>query len=228
MKLKAILFDHDGTMVDSEMVHYRLWEKILKSYDISLTLEDYVKYHAGIPTPLNAQRMAGKVGLAGIAASRLIDDKNIATTTWLSNHYFPLMPNVRETLDYFFKKGLSLAIVTGAGFEGVHSTVTAHGLSDYFTTIVSGDNVENSKPAPDCYLLAAKKLGLSPGQCIAVEDTENGVLAANLATIPCIAVASEMSKSHDFSRAIVTCTNLLDARNWIVKNYDLESESVYP
>ena len=93
---------------------------------------------------------------------------------------------------------------------------------------MSGDDVENSKPAPDCYLLVAQKLGLGPGQCIAVEDTENGVLAANSANIPCIAVASEMSKSHDFSRAMVTCANLLDARNWIVENYDLESESVFP
>jgi beta-phosphoglucomutase-like phosphatase (HAD superfamily) len=223
MKLKAILFDHDGTLVDSEIIHYQLWEEILKSYGICMTLDDYVKYNAGIPTPQNAQRMVGKYDLPGITDDHLIEDKNIATTAWLSNHYFPLMPNAGEVLDYFFENNMKLAVVTGASSEGVHSTVTAHDLSGHFSTIVSGDDVENSKPAADCYLLAVHKLGLNPGQCIAIEDTENGVLAATSANIPCVAVASEISGSHDFSGAVAICSNLSDARNWIVENYDLES-----
>ena len=76
-----------------------------------------------------------------------------------------------------------------------------------------------SKPAPDCYLLAAKRLGLNPSDCIAIEDTANGVAAAVAANIPCVAIATKMSQHHDLSQADKVVTSLIEARDWIKQTY---------
>jgi beta-phosphoglucomutase-like phosphatase (HAD superfamily) len=84
---------------------------------------------------------------------------------------------------------------------------------------VTGDDVDNSKPAPDCYLLAARRLGVDTSECIAIEDSENGVAAAVSANIPCVAISTSMSKNHDLSKAMKTFVNLDEARSWITENF---------
>lgn len=221
MTIKAILFDHDGTLVDSEGVHYRMWQRILESYGIALTIEQYIQYYAGIPTASNAQRMIDNYSLLTITPSILIEEKNLATQAFLSSESFPLMKGAREAIHYFKRQGLKLAVVTGAGSEGVHVTLQSHNLQKYFSTVVSGDDVKHSKPSPDCYLLAAQRLEVDVSECIAIEDTENGIAAAVSADIPCVAVFSSMSKHHDFSNAIKTFGGLREATKWIAGNYVL-------
>ena len=89
------------------------------------------------------------------------------------------------------------------------------------STIVSGDQVENGKPAPDGYLLAAERLGMNPAECVAVEDTEAGVTSAADAGVVCIAVPSEMSRTHDFGRADAVVDDLTQAREWISSNFEI-------
>ncbi len=220
MNIKAILFDHDGTLVDSETKHYDMWKIILESYGIDLTLEEYIQHYAGIPTISNAETMTNRYSSLSIPASVLIDAINSATKLFLSTQTFPLMKSAREVINYFNKQGLKIAVVTGAGGEGVKNTINSYDLKSSISTVVSGDDVRKSKPAPDCYLLAAQRLGLHASECIAIEDTENGVAAAVEANITCVAVSGSMSKHHDFSKAVKVFTNLDEARNWIVESYE--------
>lgn len=219
MNIKAILFDHDGTLVDSEPTHYEMWEIILKSYGIALTIEEYMQRYAGVPTNSNAQMMIDYYSSLTVSPSTLIQAKNTATHAFLSTQAFPLMQGAEEAINFFKDKGLELAVVTGAGAEGVKATINTHDLHRYFSTVVSGDEVKNSKPAPDCYLLATQRLGIDPSECIAIEDTENGVAAAVSANVTCVAVSSSMSKHHDFSKAAKVFMNLNDAKEWITENH---------
>lgn len=216
--IKAILFDHDGTLVDSENTHYEMWASILISFGISLTVEDYINRYVGIPTTTNAVKIIEKYALK-ISPSVLIESKNAATKSFLSKHAFPLSKGARESIDYFSQKDIKLAIVTGAGIEGVDATILANNFQDKFQTIVCGDDVENSKPAPDCYLLAMQRLGVNAAECIAIEDSKNGVTAAVLAGITCIALSTPMSKCQDLSQSIKTFDDLNKARKWILENY---------
>jgi HAD superfamily hydrolase (TIGR01509 family) len=218
--LKAILFDHDGTLVDSEYSHYEMWASVLDSHGITLTADEYIRHHAGIPTPSNAACIVDKYRLQ-ISPSVLIEAKNAATESFLSKQAFPLTTGAREIIDFFSKKDIKLAVVTGAGKEGVDATLLSNSFADKFHAIVSGDDVDNSKPSPDCYLLALECLAVSASECIAIEDSENGVAAAVSANIPCIAISTPMSIHHDLSQAMKIFANLNEAKTWIAENYIL-------
>ncbi|MCJ8338682.1 MAG: HAD family phosphatase [Pseudomonadales bacterium] len=214
LTIKSILFDHDGTLVDSEIAHFQMWVEILKGYDISLSQQQYKSHYAGIPTPANAVDMVQRFSLP-VSAKALIAAKNLATQALLSRQAFPLMAGARESIAFFQSCGLQLAVVTGAGREGVDVSIRGHRLQGCFSTVVSGDDVAHSKPAADCYLLALQRLGLTAAQCIAIEDTENGVIAASSAGITCLAVPNIMSEQHDFSSAAEIFHNLEEATQWV-------------
>lgn len=215
MKGHAILFDHDGTLVDSEPEHHHMWVSILHEFGVSLSHEEYKKDYAGMPSDTNARNLVARFKLE-INTIELYEKKNVATRDYLSNGAFPLMPGVQTALDYLYDSGFQLAVVTGAGREGIDSTIRRHALEKYFSTIVCKDDVVHSKPAPDCYLLALKQLGLTASKAIAIEDTEHGVRSATLAGITCLAIPNEMSTEHDFSEATKVFSDLDNARQWIV------------
>ena len=214
MRISAVLFDHDGTLVDSEPTHFQIWQKVLAPYGVALSEKQYKDYYAGVPTAANAVDMVSRFAINEVPAT-LADAKNSATRTFLSRSAFSLMPGVKEVLSLLRSEGLRLAIVTGAGRNGVEATLRAHSLHDFFETVVSGDDVRQSKPAPDCYLLAIERLGLSPSECIAIEDTEHGVNAATSAGITCLAVPTAMSEHHSFAKAAAVLSGLSASVPWI-------------
>lgn len=220
MTIKAILFDHDGTLVDSERAHYEMWREVLAPYGVTLTAQQYKDLHAGIPTPTNAVDLVQRYQLAA-SAQQLIDAKEAATDQFLSQQAFPLTAGAAEAVQFVKAQGLTMAVVTGAGQSGVDSTVYHYGLDGFFTAVVSGDDVEQSKPAPDCYLLALERLGLTADECIAIEDTQHGTAAATAAGIACIAVPTPMSEQHDFSAAIACLDGLSEVAAWVADRYQL-------
>ncbi len=213
--------DHDGTLVDSEHAHYRMWVDILAPFELDLPLDDYVKFHAGRSTTSNAVRLRQDNPSLAMSIEELTEAKDRAVEEFLVNEAFPLMPGGRAIIDDFVNRGAKAAVVTGADGAGVHVSVRWHGLEELMSTIVSGDQVENGKPAPDGYLLAAQRLGVEPSECVAVEDTEAGVAAAATAGVVCIAVPSVMSRTHDFSRADAVVADLTEAREWIASNFEV-------
>ena len=215
--VRAVLFDHDGTLVDSELTHYKMWVDILRPHDIEFSLQEYVAHHVGVPTPGNAAKILSDYPSLPMTAADLVQAKQAATRAFLATDAFPLMPDAKETLQYFVDEGLQTAIVSGAAAKVVAGTVATHRLEDFVSVVVSGHDVAANKPAPDCYLLAAQKLGFEPTECIAVEDTESGVAAAIAAGIRCIAIASPLSNNHDFTKASATVATLREVREWIAR-----------
>lgn len=215
MTIKAVLFDHDSTLVESEAIHCEMWIKILNLFDVVLTQELYKKYYAGMPTPSNAADMVERFNLTS-SASELIKHKTRDTQDFLSQSAFPLMPGALESIQRLHGRGLKLAIVTGANRVGVNRTASAYNLNHYMSSLVSSDDVTHSKPAPDCYLLAMKQLNVQAGECIAIEDTEHGVKSATAAGISCLAVPTEMSEHHDFTAATGLYGDITEATNWVL------------
>ena len=217
MTLKAILFDHDGTLVDSEVTHFQLWQEILDKYKVELSEQDYKDFHSGTPTPRNAEILVEKYKL-NITPRVLAEEKEKITHEFLALNTFSLMPDSLATIQYFHKMGLKLGVVTGAGRFGVSSTLQGHRLEQYFDVITTGEDVTNSKPDPAVYLLAMKRLGVKPNECIAIEDTENGIRSAIAAGLICCAVRNNYSAGHDLSIATAVFDSMNEAKNWIIKN----------
>ncbi len=91
MTIKAILFDHDGTLVDSETIHFEIWQVLLEKYNVILPGVDYKKYHSGAPTSRNAEILVDQYGLS-ISPSYLAEEKDQSTKIFLDTLKFPLMP----------------------------------------------------------------------------------------------------------------------------------------
>lgn len=222
MTLKAILYDHDGTLVDSETVHYQIWSDVLTDFGANLAIQDYKQFHAGMPTLANAQDIIERFNLTH-TASALAKLKDEATQLFLENDKFPLMPGVMESIHFFTDHDIPVAVVTGAGRLGVTTSINKHGIGHHFQEIISADDVLRSKPAPDCYILAARKLGVAPSECIAIEDTVHGAQAAKAAGIPCVVVPNTMSIDNRFPDAVQVCQNIMEASLWIKQHY-IEAE----
>lgn len=215
LALKAVLFDHDGTLVDSEHVHFLHWRRILARYNVAFTEADYRQHYAGIPTPQNALRLA-EIHRLDVTPHALTVQKEVLTAEYLEQTAMPLMPFAKRVVASFLRYKLALGVVTGAGKSGVNSTLQFHDLAGSFSAIATGDDVTHSKPSPDVYLYALQQLGIAAKQCIAVEDTSTGVQAAVAAGITCCAVPNQYSRDHDFSKASHVFDSLDEFSQWVV------------
>ena len=110
MTIKAILFDHDGTIVDSEQAHFEMWRDVLLKYDVELTLDEYTSQYAGIPTISNATTIIENHAISA-KSSELVMAKAEATNQYLSEQAFPLMDGALDSVRYFYEHGFKIGIV---------------------------------------------------------------------------------------------------------------------
>jgi HAD superfamily hydrolase (TIGR01509 family) len=122
------------------------------------------------------------------------------------------MPGARELLAALRERGVPLGLATNSGREFATRALRSAGLHDVFDAIVSAQDVERPKPAPDVYLEAAARLGVAPADCVALEDSETGVAAARAAGMTVVGVPS--FPAIDLSAADLVADSLADARVW--------------
>jgi HAD superfamily hydrolase (TIGR01509 family) len=214
-RFKAVLFDHDGTLVASEELHFAHWQQVLARYGAALTESQYQQHYAGMPSVDNAHDAIGRFALSAEPAA-LSAQKNEVTRDFLAHSAFPLMPDVAASIARCQAAGLRLGVVTGARRFMVAATLRSHELGPVFETVVSADDVVNNKPAPDGYLLALQLMGLQAHEAIALEDTEHGVAAATAAGLACVAIPTPMSANHDFRAATIVQPTMADAVGWLL------------
>lgn len=211
--VRALLLDHDGTLVDSEAVHHLLWNEVLAPYGAAITAQEYERDYAGLPALDNGAQAAQRFGLPA-TAQELAQAKFTATRAYLQDRAFPLMPGVAAALAHW-RTRFRLGVVTGARHFAVHNTLDKHGLQAGFECVVSADDVIATKPDPACYRLALQRMGLGAHEALAIEDTAHGVAAAVGAGVACIALPTALSAGHDFSQACAVLSGMGEAVAWI-------------
>lgn len=197
---RVVLFDHDGTLIDSESVHFRLWQHVLDNYDVVLNHAFHDQKMAGIPVDQNAVDLVEHLNLS-VPASQLAKEKHALTREFLNEQAFPLMPDAASAVQQVFEQGYTIGIVTGGSRQSVDQTLSQHGFDKWISVVVAVEDVAQSKPAPDCYLQALSKLGISAEQAVSVEDTMYGMQASLSAHIPCVVIPTPNSAAHDFTGA---------------------------
>jgi beta-phosphoglucomutase len=213
--LKAILFDLDGTLIDSEFFHLDCWNEILAESNVQLTYDDWVKNYAGIPLPVNAQRLIDKYGILTPYDELVARRENLTLERFKSNDV-PLMPFVLENLEFFAAKGLTLALVTSSPRNDVEAIFERNGLKHFFKFTITRSEVENSKPHPESYETCVRELGLSKNECIVFEDTINGVKAAKAAGLVCYAIQSNTAEHHKLEAADKIFLNFNEAKDYLL------------
>lgn len=193
-KIKAIIFDFDGTLVDSERFHFNCWNEVLKTYNIELSYKDYTEHCAGTPTPLTAKAFV-KTYRLNITPKELSDLKEAITAKRLRKEDIKFMPNAINTLEYFHKLKMPMFLVTGSVRNDVDYILEKSGIKKYFNFSITRSEVENSKPHPESYLKTIEKSNLKRKDILVFEDTKNGVESAKLSGLTCFAI-QEMKKIH--------------------------------
>ena len=192
--IEAVIFDLDGSMVDS------MW--IWRAIDI-----EYLG-RFGIELPENLQACIEGMSFSETAAYfkerfRLPDDLETIKADWNRmawdkyTHEVPLKEGVVELLEYCAGHGIKTGIATSNSRELVENVIRAHDLNSYFDCIITGCEVAKGKPSPDIYLAVAQKLGVSPQNCLVFEDIIPGIQAGKAAGMRVCAVYDRYSEYQD-------------------------------
>jgi len=216
-KFKALLFDLDGTLVDSEHFHFNTWNELLAESNVQLEYHDFLKNYAGIPLPGNAKRLKELYEIES-PLDLLISRKEDLTVERLKTSKIDLMPYVQDTLDFFLSTGVKMALVTASKRPDVDEMFIKNGLSKYFSFLVTRSDVVNSKPDPESYNLAVKKFGLEKSECLVFEDTLNGLRAAKGAELTCFVIQGNSEDHLKLAAADKIFVDFQQARDYLVKN----------
>ena len=199
MTLKAVLFDFNGVIVNDELLHEQLIEQVLLEENLLLKPGEYHEFCLGKSDraclkDILIQR--GRCVNEGYI-EQLIKSKTLAYQKQLEN--IEELPIYSDTVDFIAQVSraeLKMAVVTGAIRTEVELVLNKANLANYFQVIVGGDNVKESKPKPDAYLLAVdilnqkcQGINLKPSECLVIEDTFPGIEAAKLAGMSVVGVA---------------------------------------
>ncbi len=200
MSLKAVLFDFNGTIINDELIHLKLIEQMLIEENLRPNPEEYREVCLGRSDRVALTELLTRQGRVVSEAylTQLMTRKAQAYQRYLETlETLPIYPGVENLLAKLRDAEIKLAVVSGALHSEIELVLNRLQLSDYFATIVAGDDLTVSKPEPDGYLLAVERLNqlypgfnLQPSECLAIEDTLAGIQAAKGAGMPVVGVAN--------------------------------------
>lgn len=182
-EFKALLFDFDGTVADTMGAHLRAWNEGLSIYNLTLSREQHLAW-AGRPTRMIVQ-MLNEMHKIEIPMEEFLKAKEV--------HYFSSIPHVKEVVSVVeiikhYHGVLPMAVVTGSRRKPVETTLEQLGLAKYFNELICAEDYVHGKPAPDCFLLGAERLGVESKECLAFEDADLGIRSALSAGMACLKV----------------------------------------
>lgn len=207
--IEAVVFDMDGVLFDTERLVMECWRKIASTMDI-----------CDIDSILHACIGANKKVTQAIFLERLGEDFNFNHFDTQAHDIFvkqveeeglPIKLGVCELLEYLKEAGIKIGLASSTYEKEVRSHLKRAGIADYFEVIVGGDMVKASKPDPEIYLTACKKLGVEPRHAIAIEDSHNGVRSASSAGLRTIMVPDLLPETEEIKALLYKkCDSLLE------------------
>ncbi|MFD8519812.1 HAD family hydrolase [Streptomyces capillispiralis] len=182
----SVIFDLDGTLVDSEPHYYEAGRRTLAAYGVpDFSWAEHERY-VGISTRETIADWRERYGISA-PVEELLAVKN--------RHYLELAatatrayPQMRAFVELLAAEGVPMAVASGSSPEAIGAVLAGTGLDAHLRTVVSADEVARGKPAPDVFLEAARRLGADPADCVVIEDAAPGAAAAHAAGMRCIAV----------------------------------------
>ena len=203
--LRAVLFDFDGTILDTETPEFEEWRATFRARGHELGLDVW-------------QHSLGTVGaydpcahLAELTGTEFDHDalrQEVYARHQTRCEAQPLLPGVVERVREARAAGLGTAVASSSLSSWVEGWLARHGIRDLFDVVCTREQVEHVKPAPDLFLLAAARLGVSPEQCLVFEDSPNGIRAARAAGMRCVAIPNPLTRHLPLGEADLVVASL--------------------
>ncbi|MDQ0067509.1 HAD family hydrolase [Chryseobacterium lathyri] len=206
MSLKAVLFDMDGVIVDTEPLHRKAYFATFDELEIAVSEDLYTSF-TGASTKRVCETLIQKYNLAHTHETIAGIKRSYFKDYFDNDEEFDLIPGVRELIKHYHENGIKLILASSATMTTINMVFEKFGLEQYFSGKISGAALKESKPHPEVFLLAAQMAEESAGNCMVIEDSTNGILAANRAKIFCAAYRSPHSKNQDYTLADIVVTD---------------------
>jgi HAD superfamily hydrolase (TIGR01509 family) len=198
---KALIFDFDGLLADSERFHYISYNKVFMRYGHTIDEKEYYKYWTSL-----GQGAKGEIERHGLDLDPLSirREKMPIFTRYCEDGSITLHDGAEEMISRLSDLGKRMAIASGTPASDVRAVLRNAGLDGAFEVVLGSDSVPRVKPAPDVFLKTAEALGLGASECLVFEDAEKGMFAAIDAGMPVVIIRTPQTKDFDFSGADLT------------------------
>lgn len=188
-KIKAVVFDMDGVLIDAKDWHYEALNRALNHFGYNITRLDHLTTFDGLPTRKKLEMLTLERGLPAGLHAFLNDLKQIYTTELIHSRCKPTFAH-EYALSRLRDAGYKLAVASNSVRATVELMMERSWLKPYLEVLISNQDVARAKPDPEMYRTAAARLGLEPNECLVVEDNPNGIRAAEGAGCPVLVVGS--------------------------------------
>ena len=204
--IKTVIFDMDGVIVDTEPVHHYAYNQHFEQLNIEVTPEMYASF-TGNSTKNIFERLKIQFNLADEVNALVETKRNLFNDAFDNKEDLYLLDGVGDLIKDLYDNGMQLILASSSATVTINRVFNRFGLHKYFTHIVSGEDFPKSKPHPAIFLRAAELANTPVENCIVIEDSTNGIMAAKAAGIYCLGYDSFHSKLQDYSLADVVITD---------------------
>jgi len=201
--ISAVLFDLDGLLADSEPLHCRAYRETLEVHGISITDADYLEHW--VRAGKGILELIEERGIA-VGAATLRREKAERYEALVRASLRP-MRGAQAALERL-ARSRTLALASSSYRDSVLCVTDHLRFTPFFAVIVGGSDVPRPKPEPDVFLRAAELLGVSPSECLVVEDAEKGLVASRRAGMSCVVIPNAYTRGHDFTGAARVLSSL--------------------
>lgn len=171
--IKGVIFDMDGVLVDSEKLYLRFWQEACANFGLNLSEEQGLDLRSNSPETAIPKFKAWFGNNVDYMMIRDLRRKIMAK--YIDSNGIELKNGAKEIIEYLRLKKIKIALATASPVKRAEHYLAPHGLFDKFDAVTGGAMVQRGKPAPDIYICASQALGLSPTECMAVEDSPSGI-----------------------------------------------------
>ncbi len=198
--IQTVIFDMDGVIIDTEPVHHYAYHEHFKLLEIDISPELYASF-TGNSTKNIFEKLKEQFRLSEEVPQLVLKKRSLFNEAFDKKEDLYLLEGVEDLIKDLYQNNLQLVVASSASKETINRVFNRFGLHQYFSHIVSGEDFPKSKPHPAIFLKAAELAQTPVENCIVIEDSTNGIIAAKAAGIYCIGYDSFHSKLQDYSLA---------------------------
>lgn len=206
--LKAVIFDMDGVLVNTEPIYYKVVREILNENNHDITYKEYEKY-IGMTNEYTWELIKSEYNIS-TPVDELIDTMMVLKDVIIKRDGYELIEGVVELLEDLKNNHIKIGLASSSPICDILDVVQSTGIDKYFDKLITGESVKRSKPFPDVFLKAAEELKVDNKECVVIEDSKNGVIAANEANMKCIGFLNIDSGKQDLSKSDLIIESMRD------------------
>ena len=217
--LKAIIFDMDGVIVNSEPLHRKAYFDMFEEFNLNVSNRLYESF-TGKSTSAICKELCEIFDLSISHEKLMLSKRKHFKTIFDNDPEFQMIDGALNLIKNYFYNNLTLILASSASMTNINRIFKKFDLDKFFKAKISGADLKESKPNPEIFIKAAKLSGFNKSECIVIEDSTNGVIASKSAGIYCIGFNSPNSKNQNYDKADLVVSNFNEIRfDYLNKNF---------